>query len=65
MNLDEISVLILSTTARALKPVQEYGQLKTVTMEMKELYIRSYILTKLILDMLRCPMASGCTDPLL
>ena len=33
----EISILALYTAARALKPVREYGRLKTVTMEMKEL----------------------------
>ena len=34
----EISVSETFLTARALKPVQEYGRLATVTMEIKELY---------------------------
>ena len=34
-----LSKITLSTTVRALKPVQQYGQLKTVTMEMKKLYL--------------------------
>ena len=39
INLGEISVLTLFTTVRALKPVQQYGRLETVTMEMEKLYL--------------------------
>ena len=38
INLGEISILTLSTTVHVLKPVQQYGQLQTVTMEMQWLY---------------------------
>ena len=36
--LSKISVLTLSATVRALKAVQQYGRLVTVTMEMEKLY---------------------------
>ena len=38
MNLDEISISGTFLTACALKPVQEYGRLATVIMEMKGLF---------------------------
>ena len=33
----------LPTTVCTLKPVQQYGRLKTVTMEMEKLYLQEYL----------------------
>ena len=38
INLGEINAFTLSTILSRIKPVQQYGQLKLVTMEMEKLY---------------------------
>ena len=44
INLGEINAFTLSTILSRIKPVQQYGRLKLLTMEMEKLYLQhSYI----------------------
>ena len=44
INLGEIIAFTLSTILSRIKPVQQYGRLKLVTMEMEKLYLKYSVL---------------------
>ena len=48
INLGEIIAFTLSTILSRIKPVQQYGQLKLVTMEMEKLYRDRYMFILLL-----------------
>ena len=43
INLSEINAFTLSTIDLCIKPFQQYGQLKLVTMEMEKLYCSTLV----------------------